>query len=303
MPLNFRRPPALALLALGVLAAGAARSDPKPPIMSLLENGKEAVAPKTAPKPTAQDWKTLDPRDVVVIDTNKGRIFVELAPAVAPKTVEQIRNLVRQGFYDGQRFFRVIDDFMDQTGDPENKGTGGSKLPNVPPEFTFRRSAATPFALVSSANGVETGLVGPVPVTGQPIQLAAFTADNAVNAHAVFCSGVAGLARAGAPDSGNSQFFLMRAVGDSLAGNYAAWGRVVAGEDVVRAIKTGEPPSDPMDQMTKVQMLSDIPAASRPQVEMADTSKPWFAAYVGELRAQEGGNFSICDIDLPSKVN
>ncbi len=303
MPFRPWRSLALPAFVMALAASVPIWADPRPPIMSLLETGKEAVPPKIAPKPGPGDWRAVDPHEVLVIDTNKGRILVELTPELAPKTVDQVRALAHQGFYDGQLFFRVIEDFMDQTGDPTNKGTGGSKLPNVPAEFVFKRTSSTPFATVTSAAGVETGFVQTVPVTSQPIQLAAFTADNAVNAHAIFCPGVMGFARAGAPDSGNSQFFLMRGFGDSLAANYAALGRVVSGEDVVRSIKVGEPPSDPMDQMTKVQLLSDLPAAGRPRVQVADTTKPWFIAYVSQLRAQEGGNFSICDVDIPAKVN
>ena len=57
-------------------------------------------------------------------------------PDLAPKHVEQIKALTKQGFYNGVVFHRVIDGFMAQTGDPTGTGTGGSKLPNMPAEFT-----------------------------------------------------------------------------------------------------------------------------------------------------------------------
>src|SRR5690349_18889430 len=86
---------------------------------------KPAAAPPPAAAPaapTAADWRTPDPNDVLVIDTNKGRVIVEMVPEVAPKNAEQIRALAREKFYDGLRFFRVIDKFMAQTGDPQNNG-------------------------------------------------------------------------------------------------------------------------------------------------------------------------------------
>src|SRR5699024_1671169 len=93
------------------------------------------AAPAAPAKPAAADWRTPNPDDVIVIDTNKGRIIVELVPEVAPDFSERVRDLAREHFYDGQTFFRVIEDFMDQTGDPENRGTGGSTQPDVKAEF------------------------------------------------------------------------------------------------------------------------------------------------------------------------
>ena len=65
-----------------------------------------------------------------------GPVVIELMPDVAPKHVEQITNLTKEGFYDGVIFHRVIEGFMAQTGDPTGTGTGGSELPDIPAEFS-----------------------------------------------------------------------------------------------------------------------------------------------------------------------
>ncbi len=70
------------------------------------------------------------------ITLKDGVVVVKLRPDLAPKHVAQIKALARQHFYDGIVFHRVIDGFMAQTGDPTGTGTGGSKLPNLPAEFT-----------------------------------------------------------------------------------------------------------------------------------------------------------------------
>ena len=75
------------------------------------------------------------PANTVYLDTKHGRIVIKLRPDLAPKHVAQIKALVKQGFYDGIVFHRVIDGFMAQTGDPTGTGMGGSKLPNIPAEF------------------------------------------------------------------------------------------------------------------------------------------------------------------------
>ena len=77
-----------------------------------------------------------DPQNTLVIETSKGNILVKLRPDLAPKHVAQVKRLAKEGFYNGIVFHRVIAGFMAQTGDPTGTGTGGSKLPNLPSEFT-----------------------------------------------------------------------------------------------------------------------------------------------------------------------
>ena len=255
-----------------------------------------------SPAPADSDFRTPDPRDVLVIDTTKGRIIVEMNPIAAPLAVARVRALTRTGFYDGRAFFRVIDSFMDQTGDPKDNGTGGSNLPNLPPEFVFRRGDDAPFVPVTRAGGLEAGFIGSLPVISQSMDLGQLTADSKVAAYATFCPGVAALARADDPASANSQFFLMRGPNTALDQKYAAWGRVIGGEDVVRALKIGEPPPPPADQMIKVRLLADLPLAVRPHVKVIDVRSPWFKAMTDRLRAEKVVDFSLCDIDLPSQI-
>ena len=88
--------------------------------------------------------QATDPQNTLVIETTKGPIRIKLRPDLAPKHVAQIKQLAKQGFYDGIIFHRVIAGFMAQTGDPTGTGTGGSKLPNLPAEFTsepFKRGS------------------------------------------------------------------------------------------------------------------------------------------------------------------
>jgi peptidylprolyl isomerase len=78
-----------------------------------------------------------DPQNTLVIDTTKGRIVVKLRTDLAPKHAERLKLLARDGFYNNVPFHRVMDGFMAQTGDGKNfNGTGGSKYPNLPAEFS-----------------------------------------------------------------------------------------------------------------------------------------------------------------------
>lgn len=253
-------------------------------------------------QPAPSDWRPADAENTLVIDTNQGRIIVELAPLVAPQSVARLKTLARQHLYDGLTFFRVIDDFMDQTGDPKNSGEGGSTLPDLPGEFTFKRSPSDPMAVVERPDGLELGFIGALPVASKPIAQAMLTVDGKVTAGGLFCPGVIGMARAQSPDSANSQFFLMRSAHDALNGHYTAFGRVLVGEDVVKKIKIGEPVPAPQDRMIQVQVLADMPAGQRPNVRVIDTRSAYFAALAAQAKAAGGADYSICDVEVPAEA-
>lgn len=126
---------------------------------------------------------------------NGGIIKLELYPDVAPITVENFVSLVKDGFYDGLTFHRVIKNFMIQGGDPTGTGMGGSDK-TIKGEF--------------SSNGVENTL-----------------------SHT---RGTISMARSQKKDSASSQFFICHADATYLDGDYAAFGKVVEGMDVVDEI-------------------------------------------------------------------
>lgn len=76
-----------------------------------------------------------DPENTLIMETTQGRVVIAMRPDLAPGHVDRIKTLVREGFYDGIVFHRVIDGFMAQTGCPRGTGTGGSDHPNLKAEF------------------------------------------------------------------------------------------------------------------------------------------------------------------------
>ena len=79
----------------------------------------------------------VDPQNTILIDTKHGRIVIKLRNDIAPKHAERIKQLAREKYYDNVPFHRVISGFMAQTGDgARGDGTGGSKYPNLPAEFS-----------------------------------------------------------------------------------------------------------------------------------------------------------------------
>jgi peptidylprolyl isomerase len=78
----------------------------------------------------------VDKANLVYMDLKNGRVTIELRPDLAPKHVERFKKLIKEGFYNGLKFHRVITGFMAQTGDPTGTGTGGSSYPDLQAEFT-----------------------------------------------------------------------------------------------------------------------------------------------------------------------
>lgn len=86
---------------------------------------------------TANTASAASPENTLLIELSTGgTLTIEMLPERAPAHVERIKELARDGFYDGIVFHRVIDGFMAQTGDPTGTGMGGSEKPDLPAEFT-----------------------------------------------------------------------------------------------------------------------------------------------------------------------
>lgn len=162
-----------------------------------------------------------DDANTMTIKLKDGDVKVELLPDLAPKHVEQIKALAKEGAYNNVVFHRVIPGFMAQTGDvqygntekgfnPQAAGTGGSTRPDLPAEFSK-----------------------------EP-----------------FMRGTVGMARAQSPNSANSQFFIMFKEYPSLDGQYTVVGKVTSGMDIVDKIKKGSEADngavDNPDKMLKV---------------------------------------------------
>lgn len=153
-------------------------------------------SPTTPGQPHPNKASTMN-EEVAVIQTSEGTMVLELWPEVAPRHVENFKQLARQGFYDGTCFHRVIAGFMIQGGDPLTKdesqkarwGTGGPGH-RVPAEFNDRPHLR----------------------------------------------GVLSMARAQDPNSAGSQFFICHADARFLDGQYTAFGRLIQGEDVLDRI-------------------------------------------------------------------
>ncbi len=163
----------------------------------------------------AKNASAADLENTVYLDTKDGRITIELLKDKAPQHVKRIKELTREGFYNGVVFHRVIDGFMAQTGDPTGTGSGGSTKPDLKAEFND------------------------VPHK----------------------RGIVSMARAGSPNSANSQFFIVLADSTFLDRQYTAFGKVTSGMEIVDKIKKGDKAdngkvTDP-DKIVKMTVAAD----------------------------------------------
>lgn len=247
------------------------------------------------------DWRTLDPENTLVVETTQGRIVVEMRPEFAPQAVARVKLLAREGVYDGLQFHRVIEGFVDQTGNPNNQDGGTSRHADLPAEFRFRLKPGVGELVRRAADGQE-GFVGATPFAAVSVAEQSGTLpDGALRAWGAYCAGVVGMGRQADPGTANSEIFFMRASARRLDHEYAVWGRVVQGLDVVRAMRVGEPPQDP-DLMLRVRVAADLPAAQRPRLEVMETRGPAFRARVAAARARKGADFSVCDLEVPTRT-
>ena len=159
--------------------------------------------------------------DTIHMTLKEGVVVIETRPDLAPKHVAQIKQLIKEGRYNGVVFHRVIEGFMAQTGDVEfgnstndkfnlsRAGTGGSTLPDIPAEFSNENHG----------------------------------------------KGTVSMARAQNPNSANSQFFICFNDCSFLDEQYSVWGQVIEGMDYVDKITRGEPPQEP-DKIIKMEIIN-----------------------------------------------
>lgn len=93
-----------------------------------------------------------DPENTLIFDTTAGEVKINMRPDLAPGHVAHIKELVREGFYDGTPFHRVIEGFMAQGGDPTGTGTGGSSKPNLKAEFNEGKHVRGTCSMARSAH-------------------------------------------------------------------------------------------------------------------------------------------------------
>ncbi len=153
----------------------------------------------------------------------RGKVVLELFPKEAPTTVAHITKLIKQGFYDGIVFHRVVPNFVVQAGDPASAKWSDKEVS----------------AKADGAGGTRGLGGGGSGLKSLPLEVGALTHE----------TGTLGMARSSAPDSGDSQWFINLKPNHSLDGGYCVFGKVTKGMEIVQKIQRG-------DRITKMVLVS-----------------------------------------------
>ena len=272
------------------------------------------------PEPAREDWRAVDPNNVVLIDTKYGQVVVELAPEFAPKHAERLRALIRAHFYDGLSFYRVIDGFVAQGGIGE--GTASTKdhpdaakdlekkWPPLKAEFDRASTPSPVFLSLGNPDlqAPEVGFEDGFPVARDPKDGREWL---------IHCPGTFAFARDNDPDTASTEFYIV--IGQSprrLDRDLTAFGRVLRGMDVLQKLQRGDPDVESgviqdvskRDAIIKMSLASERPVTERLEFQVLRTESKFFADSVNARRhptspfyfRQPSPNLDICGV--PVKV-
>ena len=263
---------------------------------------------------TASDWRALAPDDTLVIDLAAGQVIIELAPKFAPRHVENIRALAKGGYYAKSAVVRVQDNYVVQWADPAADDAKkamplGAARTKLPAELTVDTQGLPLSALPDTDEWAKTtGFVDGLPVAVDA------TTHRAWITH---CYGVVGSSRDNTIDSTNASS-LYAVIGQSprrLDLNITVVGRVVKGMDLLASLPRGtgplgfyEKPSQHVP-FVRARLLSDIPVAERPRLEVLRTDTKTWSAWIEAARnppeewfVRRHGHTNVCNVSLPTRA-
>lgn len=227
-------------------------------------------------------WRKVDPANLVFVGMTEGEIVIELNPAFAPRTTERFRQLVRDDFYRGLSFYRVIDGFVAQAGDLSDID-GMAPEAGLPPEFEREMDDALNWTRVQRDDlfAPETGFID---------GFAAARDRKAV--WLTHCPGVVAMARDDQPDSGSTDFYIV--IGQApryLDRNLTIFGRVIDGMEVVQRVQRGAVEDNGIiendlarSRIGRMRMSAQLEPGEQREYYVMDTNSEAFRA---QLRARK----------------
>jgi peptidylprolyl isomerase len=284
-------------------------------LVPLAAVGQDASAhrPLTGPEVLAatkpQDWRALDPQNTVYFELPGGRVIIELAPRFAPRYVTNIKQLVRQGYFDGLAIERVQDNYVTQWGDASHEKTLGTAARTLPAEFMVA-ARDVPFTALADPDtyAPETGFSDDFPVARDP---------KIGRAWLVHCYGMVGAGRDDDVDSGNGSE-LYAVIGQAprhLDRNIALVGRVVQGMELLSSLPRGTgtlgfyEKRQPRAPIRAAHVAADLPSGERTAIEVLRTDTHAFADWVESRRNRRdawfkvpAGRIDVCNVPIPVRT-
>ncbi len=252
----------------------------------------------------SDDWKTLDPENLLYIELERGTVIVALSPQLAQSHTEQLRKLAREGFYDGLSFYRVIDGFVAQGGDLfEQREVKTAEKP-LAALFDEPLTDAITFTPIKDADGYadKVGFIESLP--------AGVDGERVWHLH---CTGAIAMARGIEPDTGGTEIYITLQPQRYLDRNLTVFGRVVQGMEHVQALRRVAPAEsedgDLGETILSVKVGADIPVFERETLEILRSDTKTFQSYVESRRNRPEDFFyyrpdhiDICALNVPVRV-
>jgi peptidylprolyl isomerase len=292
------RMPCLFIYAFAVTMGSAGARAEAPPAGRTMAEVLAAAVPA--------DWRPLDPENTLYVELEAGRIVIELAPRFAPQHAANIRQLARQGYYDGLAIIRSQDNFVVQWGDPDGTRALGKARATLPAEFTTAIDPGLPFTPLPDRDGyaAEVGFSDGFPAARDPRTGQAWLAH---------CYAMVGAGRGNDVESGSGAelYVVTGHAPRQLDRNIALVGRVVAGMERLSALPRGRGPlgfyEDPSQHVPirSVRVAADVPESERTGLEVLRTDTATFAALVESRRnrrddwyREPAGHIDLCNVPI-----
>ncbi|WMW81932.1 peptidylprolyl isomerase [Undibacterium cyanobacteriorum] len=258
----------------------------------------------------ASDWRPLDPQNTLYLEMDKGRVVIELVPEFAPKNIENIKKLVREGYFDGLAMIRSQDNYVAQWGDADEKREFKTAAKTVDGEFTVKYSAKSAFTRLPDHDGY-------APQVGHAKGFAAGRDPKSRTTWLAHCYGAIGVARGNETNSGNgsSLYAVTGHAPRNLDRNITVVGKVMQGMELLSTLPRGTgalgfyEKAEERTPIKSVRIAADVPEAERSKLEVFRTDTASFQALV-EAQRNRGGEWykfaanhiELCNVPVPVRT-
>lgn len=251
-----------------------------------------------------QEWRVFEQENLLYIDLATGTAIVALSDVLAQDHVAQVKSLVRQGFYNGLSFYRVIDGFVAQGGDPFDARDIGDAAAHMEAEFEESLSTIGDGYVVARDSDGYASQVGFA--NGLPIGI-----DNKnESVWHLHCAGAFAFGRNVERDSASTEFYITLQPQRYLDRNLSVFGRVISGMEHIQRLRRNAPPAEEGDdvgeEIVAMHIGADLPPERLMQLETLRTDGEAFAQYWEARRNRPGAFFyfrhdyvDICQLPMP----
>lgn len=256
---------------------------------------------------SASDWRPLNPENTLYLELAKGRVVIELAPDFAPRHAENIKSLVREGYFDGLAIVRSQENYVVQWADPDEKREVKTAKHKLDGEFTVKYAAKLPFTRLPDADGYapQIGHANGFPAGRDPKNGTAWLAH---------CYASVGVARGTESNSGDgtSLYVVTGHAPRQLDRNITVVGRVVQGMELLTTLPRGTGPlgfyekAEERTPIKAMKIAADVPEIERSNLEIIRTDTATFQSIVEAQRNRGGdwykvpaGYIDLCNVPLP----